>query len=78
MHVLALGPTASILAAELSRFDIQALDVGHIDVEYEWYLSGAKEKTAIVGKYVNEVKDGKTFTNCNDKAYIKQIVYKID
>lgn len=76
--VLALGPTASILAAELSRFDIQALDVGHIDVEYEWYLSGAKEKTAIVGKYVNEVKDGKAFTNCNDKAYIKQIVYKID
>ena len=52
--LLALGPTATILAAKLSHFGYQALDVGHIDVEYEWYLQGAKSKTPIKYKYVNE------------------------
>ena len=54
IYLIALGPTATVLAAELSRNGRSAFDVGHIDVEYEWFLSGARKKISVVGKYVNE------------------------
>ena len=54
IYLIALGPTATVLVAELSRSGRTAFDVGHIDVEYEWLLSGAHKKTAVAGKYVNE------------------------
>ncbi len=54
LFLLALGPTATILADILSRLGHQAIDIGHIDVEYEWFRRGATHKTAVPGKYVNE------------------------
>ncbi|MFD1484438.1 GT-D fold domain-containing glycosyltransferase [Lacticaseibacillus baoqingensis] len=54
--LIALGPTATILTFELSKRGIQAVDIGHLDVEYEWALRGSQEKVAIPGKYVNESK----------------------
>ena len=36
--LIALGPTATILAYDLAEKGVQALDVGHIDIEYEWFL----------------------------------------
>ena len=75
--VLALGPTATVLASDLSKQGIQALDIGHIDIEYEWYRMGAKKKVAIPGKYVNEVKDGKQIPFCEDFTYKSQIIMKI-
>ena len=73
--LLALGPTATVLAADLADFGYQALDIGHIDIEYEWYLRGCKDKTAINGKYVNEVLDGHNPDPCDDDVYKSQIVY---
>lgn len=52
--IIALGPTATILAYDLAQIGYQALDIGHIDIEYEWYLRKATRKIAIPGKYVNE------------------------
>ncbi len=52
--ILALGPTATVLAAELCQSDLQALDLGHIDIEYEWFLQGVSSKTAVKGKFCNE------------------------
>ena len=75
--VIALGPTATILAADLSKRNVRALDIGHLDIEYEWYLSGTKEKTAISGKYTNEAKDGLTFSECKDEKYNLQIIKRI-
>lgn len=54
--LIALGPTATILAYDLSRINIQSIDIGHIDVEYEWFKMQAVTKEPIVGKYVNEAK----------------------
>lgn len=54
--LLSIGPTATVLANDLSRNGIQAVDIGHIDVEYEWYRRSAKKKVALRGKMVNEVK----------------------
>ena len=55
--LLALGPTATILAYDLSKIDgYVAVDLGHVDIEYEWFLRGVKKRKAIPGKFVNEVR----------------------
>lgn len=78
--IMALGPTATILASDLADLDIQALDIGNIDIEYEWYMQRATERVPIKGKYTNEAKDGigRTFTECNDLEYLGQIIARID
>ena len=73
--LLALGPTATVMAAELSSHGIQALDIGHIDIEYEWYLQKATKKIQIVGKFTNEVCPSATIDPCNDLHYLKQIIH---
>lgn len=75
--LLALGPTATILAYDLSLLGYRALDIGHCDIEYEWYLQGAKSKVAIRNKYVNEVKNGDKTEAVNDETYREQIVEEI-
>lgn len=57
IFLLSLGPTATILASDLSKRGYQAIDIGHVDIEYEWLLMKAKEKVPIKGKYVNEAKE---------------------
>lgn len=74
--IMALGPTATVLAYELSVKGMQLLDVGHIDIQYEWYLEGTAY-TAIKNKYVNEVKGANTVTACHDQKYLSQVVAKV-
>lgn len=52
--LIALGPTATVLAHDLAVEGYWALDIGHIDVEYMWYLNNDKQKNQISGKAVNE------------------------
>ena len=52
--LVSLGPTATVLAYDLGRIGIQTIDIGHLDIEYEWYLLKATKKIPITGKYVNE------------------------
>lgn len=78
--LIALGPTATVLAYDLSKLGYQAIDIGHIDIEYEWFLKNAKEKIPIENKYTNEVKDGKNIKLLElikDSNYVKQIISKI-
>lgn len=70
--IIALGPTATVLAWELSKEDIRSLDLGHIDIEYEWYLSNAKGKQKISGKNVNEV----SFNITNNRSVDLETLYK--
>jgi glycosyltransferase family protein len=42
--LLALGPTATVMAFDLAKENIWTLDIGHIDLEYMWYLQNAQEK----------------------------------
>ena len=72
--IIALGPTASVLAYDLYLEGFQAIDIGHIDIEYEWMLKNAKEKVAIEGKYVNEVENGNTVSDILDDSYKNQII----
>jgi glycosyltransferase family protein len=72
--LIALGHTATVLAYDLSTCGYCAIDVGHIDVEYEWYLMKAKCKVAVPNKYVNEVRAGRIDSGCNNIIYRSQIV----
>ena len=74
LFILALGPTATVLSYELAKAGYRALDLGHIDVEYEWFLRHDYH-IAIGGKYTNEVQGGNEVEKCKDEEYIKQIVY---
>jgi len=56
--LIVLGPTATILAYNLHNVGYQAIDIGHVDIEYEWFLRNATEKIKIENKYTNEVKGG--------------------
>lgn len=55
LFLLAIGPSSGVLAYDLSKQGIQAIDVGHIDMEYEWYLAGQGIRTVVPNKYNNEI-----------------------
>lgn len=52
--LIALGPTATVLSYDLYKLGYQALDIGYIDVEYEWFLKGIEDKVKIENKYTYE------------------------
>lgn len=54
LFLISLGPTATVLAYDIGTCGGQAIDIGHLDIEYEWYLSGTSKKKSVIGKYVNE------------------------
>lgn len=74
----ALGPTASILASQLCDEGYQFVDIGHVDVEYMWYLRHAILRETIEGKYVNE-SGVKTCSDVydNDSTYINSIIDRV-
>ena len=53
LYLIALGPTATVLAYDLAISGRQALDIGHIDLEYEWWTQRTTTKTTIPGKLCN-------------------------
>ena len=76
--LLALGQTATVLAYDLAKEGFWAIDIGHVDVEYEWYLRGAKDKIKIAGKYVQEAHDRREdMGEIQDESYLKQIVCRV-
>jgi len=76
--LIALGQTATVLAYDLALDGYQAIDIGHVDIEYEWFLMKAKQKVPVANKYVNEVKEGRRFTQEKDGDYLSQIVSRIE
>lgn len=76
--LLALGPTATILAYDLAKLGIRALDIGHVDIEYEWFIRKANKKIDIKGKHVNEVSGLILKDDFRNKKYESEIIYKID
>lgn len=74
--ILALGPTATVLASDLAHRGIQTLDMGHIDIQYEWFLSGNSFQP-VQGKYTNETVDGRQVDSCEDEVYLSQIIAEV-
>lgn len=73
--LISLGPTATVLAYDLANLGYQAIDIGHIDVEYEWYLRGTENRTILKNKFVAELPGGMNVSSdFEDGEYFKQIV----
>lgn len=71
--ICAIGPTATVLAYDLSKMGRHVLDLGHIDIEYEWYKQKATTKVNIVGKSV--IESGEKFVE--DEAHIPTNVISV-
>lgn len=76
--LIALGMTATVLSYDLARLGFWAIDIGHIDVEYEWYLRGYTEKMCLKGKYVNEVCGGDQVTDDVPREYWESIITSVE
>lgn len=76
--LLAIGPTATCLAFDLCKKNIQAIDIGNLDMEYEWMKRSVNEQIAIEGKYTHEAYNGdEKIIDINDKKYENEIVLVI-
>ncbi|MFT3918850.1 SP_1767 family glycosyltransferase [Cloacibacterium sp.] len=77
--LIALGPTATILSYDLAQAGFWAVDIGHVDIEYMWYLENAEHKIPVKYRLVNE-SIGQTIIDLPEnleETYNRSIVYKI-
>lgn len=74
--LIALGPTATVLAYDLAKAGYWALDIGHLDLEYEWFLRG-EGYSYIPEKYNNELPGDEEVIPIMDEAYEQSIIERI-
>lgn len=74
LFLIALGPTAGVLAYDLYKAGYQAVDIGHLDLEYEWFIQGKGDRCEVKHKYNNEIEGGHRVENIHDEMYLNQIV----
>lgn len=75
--LLMLGPTAKVLVRDLHAAGYQALDLGHIDSEYEWFQMGATHKVPLGHKHTAEFNYDEGLRLEMDLDYERQIVARI-
>lgn len=75
--LIALGPTATVMSYDLTQKGYQAIDIGNVDIEYEWFLRGSVNKIKIPGKYTSEVVGGRDVENIWDDRYESQIITRV-
>lgn len=78
LFLIALGPSAGVLAYDLYHAGYQAIDIGHVDLEYEWYLKGTGGRCEVRNKYNNEWPDGYIVNDDIDEKYLREIVCWIE
>lgn len=72
--LIALGPTASVLAYDLALMGYHAIDIGHVDLSYEWLIRNNGVRTAVTTKYNNEYPEGYIVEDIQDPLYDSQII----
>lgn len=81
LMLLALGPTATVLAYDLCLEGFQAIDIGHTDLIYEKYRSGLRDlyQVKIAYKYcsADERIKGREIPDIDDPEYLEQIIVRI-
>jgi glycosyltransferase family protein len=74
--LIALGMTATVLSFDLAKKGYRAIDIGHIDIEYEWYRMKALSKVPVKHRYMNEV-SCREVDSIKDEEYLSQILAEI-
>ncbi|MBG9366828.1 SP_1767 family glycosyltransferase [Streptococcus sp. NLN64] len=75
--LLMLGPTAKVLARDLQERGHQAIDLGHIDSEYEWFQMGVQHKVKLGHKHTAEFNYDEGIELEEDGVYASQVVARI-
>ncbi len=78
LFLICLGPTATVLAYDLALAGFQAIDTGHLDIEYEWFLRKTTERIKIMGKYVLEAPEGTKVEDSSDAQYEQEIIATVN
>ncbi|GKT02770.1 GT-D fold domain-containing glycosyltransferase [Furfurilactobacillus entadae] len=76
--LLALGPTATVLAARFSNEGLQAVDIGHFDLQYEYLMKNRFKKIRIDGKYNNELINPLSTNVKKDNQYESEIFADVE
>lgn len=75
LFLIAMGPAAGVLAYDLTQKGYQAIDIGHVDLEYEWFLAGEGERVSVKNKYNNEIPGGDIVEEAElPQEYYQQII----
>ena len=75
LFLVALGPAAKPLIVRLHRSGRRALDLGHLDIEYEWFLRDAKGPVLVPGKAMDgTVGTEGTGASGEDAMYLRQVI----
>ena len=74
--LIALGPTAKVLAYELFLLGYRVIDIGHIDMEYDMFIRNEVTQKKVPYKYFNEINE-RTPEDCTDSKYLEQILVTI-
>lgn len=76
-----IGPTATVLAYDLARENYWSIDIGQLDVEYEWFLRGVSKRCDLQYRSVSEVicySEIDTFAeDDNIKLYNREVIARI-
>lgn len=75
--LIAMGMTATVLAYDLAKNGYQAIDIGHLDVEYEWMRMGATKKVAIPNRFVNEANNIANVQDVMDEKYKEEVIAEV-
>lgn len=77
--LIALGPTATVLAADLAEKGFWAIDIGHVDMEYMWMQQQSEGRTPVKGRVLNEVttQQDNALSEEEEQSYLNSIITKI-
>lgn len=76
--LIALGPTATVLAYDLYKAGYQAIDIGHMDIEFEWFLRKSEKWERISGKWVAETGGMEEDVLSEDRQYLSEIIGTVE
>lgn len=77
LFLIALGPAARPLVYDIYKAGYQAVDIGHVDLEYEWFLNGTGGRSEVKNKYNNEYAGGDCVEDIHDEKYQSQVIEEI-
>ena len=74
--LVALGPAGKVLAFDLVQEGYQVVDIGQVDMDYDWYISGTGFKVPNPDKYVSQLPPS-VINEITDDTYREQILFRI-
>lgn len=73
MILFALGPAGKVMAYDLICCGYQVVDIGQLDIDYEWYRAGREMRVPVPTKYVAELPPAEV-AEINDPKYAKEVI----